>query len=134
MADDKQIETLTSTVDKLAKAQADSVKTFKEQAAENTAARRAAAQNIKDLRAMMDDASDENKSILDEYFKKSSFQLTQVRNEQGQFTGETDFEGEEGFTGTGGLEKVVENAIAQAQEIIGDKKKVLKCLMLINSS
>ena len=119
MADDKQIETLTSTVDKLAKAQADSVKTFKEQAAENTAARRAAAQNIKDLRAMMDDASDENKSILDEYFKKSSFQLTQVRNEQGQFTGETDFEGEEGFTGTGGLEKVVENAIAQAQEIIG---------------
>ena len=123
MADDKQIETLTSTVDKLAKAQADSVKTFKEQAAENTAARRAAAQNIKDLRAMMDDASDENKSILDEYFKKSSFQLTQVRNEQGQFTGETDFEGEEGFTGTGGLEKVVENAIAQAQEIIGRQEE-----------
>ena len=123
MADDKQIETLTSTVDKLAKAQADGVKTFKEQAAENTAARRAAAQNIKDLRAMMDDASDENKSILDEYFKKSSFQLTQVRNEQGQFTGETDFEGEEGFTGTGGLEKVVENAIAQAQEIIGRQEE-----------
>ena len=123
MADDKQIEALTGTVEKLAKGQADSVKTFKEQAAENTAARRAAAQNIKDLRAMMGDASDENKSILDEYFKKSSIQLNQVRNEQGQFTGETDFEGEEGFTGTGGLEKVVENAIAQAEEIIGRQEE-----------
>ena len=48
MADDKQIEALTGTVEKLAKGQADGVKTFKEQAEENTVARRAAAQNIKD--------------------------------------------------------------------------------------
>ena len=127
MADDKEIKALTNTVQKLVKAQDDGVKTFKEEAEAIKNLRRANAANLKDLRAMMDDASDENKAILDEFFKKSEIQFTQVRNEKGQFTGETDFAGKDaegiGFTGTGGLQKVLENAISEAQEIIARQEE-----------
>ena len=127
MADDREIEGLTNTIEKLVKAEGERVKTFKEEAKLMKDARRASAANLKGIREMMDDASDDNKAILEEFFKKSEIQFTQVRNEKGQFTGETDFAGKYaegiGFTGTGGLEKVMANAIAEAQEIIGRQEE-----------
>lgn len=127
MADDREIEGLTNTIEKLVKAEGERVKTFKEEAKLMKDARRASAANLKGIREMMDDASDDNKAILEEFFKKSEIQFTQVRNEKGQFTGETDFAGKYaegiGFTGTGGLEKVMSNAIAEAQEIIGRQEE-----------
>lgn len=125
MADDKQIEALTSTVEKLTKAQAKSVKTFKEKEKQEFEDRKAAATNLRDLQNMMKDASDENQNILKQYFEKGEIEFVKRvgRNEKGQFTSQADFADGQAFTGTGGLEKVIENAVKEAEIIIGRQEE-----------
>ena len=125
MADDKEVKALTSTVEKLTKAQAKSVKTFKEKEKQEFEDRKAAATNLRDLKNMMEDASDENQNILKQYFEKGEIEFVKRvgRDEKGRFTSQADFADGQAFTGTGGLEKVIENAVKEAQTIIGRQEE-----------
>ena len=125
MADDKEVKALTSTVEKLTKAQAKSVKTFKEKEKQEFEDRKAAATNLRDLKNMMEDASDENQNILKQYFEKGEIEFVKRvgRDEKGRFTSQADFADGQAFTGTGGLEKVIENAVKEAEIIIGRQEE-----------